>query len=449
MSTNIIIGSGLQVNKTATFSSDVIAQQFICSPVSQCAGIHVYGDTSYSSEIAFYNGTVETGTKIWEVGGTTANVTSSGNFFFIYSNIDSTNALTIETGSPMTINLLGKVYTPNTLTASNAIINNTLTANTATISTTLTANSIVATSASISDTLTVNTATVTTTLSSPNIVATSIQLNVTGSNPQGLSIIGVTGTSASDTATQIFFQSNASGVLTTHWQLGPNFATADPLDFWLYNNIGRYNVLQIHASIPQIDIISSVNITGSVTLTETLTANSIVATSASISDTLTVNTATVTTTLTASDITINNTLTVNTATITTTLTANDIVATSSISIQTLPTYSASLGDDASGTVTLSYLNLTSVVVLFISNVPTWSAGTYQSISITNPPNLPSYPLYNLIALQVETTTSTSFQFVNAFSSGSLTVISYTNVPSGSTLTLNPFSITYQVESSPA
>ena len=135
MSTNIIIGSGLQVNKTATFSSDVIAQQFICSPVSQGAGIHVYGDTSYSSEIAFYNGTVETGTKIWEVGGTTANVTSSGNFFFIYSNIDSTNALTIETGSPMTINLLGKVYTPNTLTASNAIINNTLTANTATIST--------------------------------------------------------------------------------------------------------------------------------------------------------------------------------------------------------------------------------------------------------------------------------------------------------------------------
>ncbi len=132
----------------------ITAQQFICSPVSQGAGVHVYGDSSYSAEIAFYEGTTGSGSKIWEIGGTTTSVVpASGNFFFIYSNLDSTNALTIETGSPMTINLLGNVYTPNTLTAS-------------------------------------------------DIVATSVQLNVTGSNPQGLSIIG---TPTSGDATQIFF----------------------------------------------------------------------------------------------------------------------------------------------------------------------------------------------------------------------------------------------------
>ena len=44
---------------------------------------------------------------------------TSGNFFFVYSNLDSSNALTIETGTPMTINLLGNVYTPNNIVANN------------------------------------------------------------------------------------------------------------------------------------------------------------------------------------------------------------------------------------------------------------------------------------------------------------------------------------------
>lgn len=106
---------------------------------------------------------------------------------------------------------------------------------------------------------------VTNSVTSNNIIATGLQLNVTGSNPQGLTI---NGTARSGNATQIFFQEEG----ITLWQLGPNYTSGDPQDFWLSNNISGYNTLQIHATLLLIEINSSINVSGSLTLTENLTA---------------------------------------------------------------------------------------------------------------------------------------------------------------------------------
>ena len=404
MSTNIIIGSGLQVNKTATFTTTLTASDIT---INNTLTVNT-ATVNYS-----LNATNSTGNIILEPQqieffnnspGSNFNIGCAGGNFYVYNGGTNSNVLEIN-------------YTND-----NVNINNVLTVNTATVTTTLTASDI-----TINNTLTVNTAAVTTTLTASNaIINTTLTVNenVTINATTLTFCLSIVGNSNTQAGTQVSYNDGT----TVEWMIGPNFSGGRGggvglYDFLFNNPYLGYNQIVIQHDNAIVDINSVLNVNQSINVTNTLTANSIVATSASISDTLTVNT----------------------ATISTTLTANSIVATSSISIQTLSTYSASLGDDATGIVTLSYLNLTSVVVLFISNVPTWSAGTYQSISITNPPNLSSYPLYNLIALQVETTTSTSFQFVNAFSSGSLTVISYTNVPSGSTLTLNPFSITYQVE----
>lgn len=352
--TNTLTTNNIVVNSVDLSSGTITAQQFVAVPSTQGAGIHVYGDSSYSAEIAFYDGTTSSGYKIWEVGGTTANVTStSGNFFFVYSNLDSSNALTIETGTPMTINLLGNVYTPNNLTINN----------------TLTVNSIVATSMQLNVTTgnqglsivvedeiyiteqnmfnlyevnvttsssgTTSTGTRTFTVSIPtgiynpidfastaqtaitnasssqgfgftytvtyNAATNQMTYSMTSIPPSGSSYSAsissvatstnfpeyVTGlptsysslpttvtphiTNPSNNSTQIFFQSNLNGTLTTHWQLGPAFNTDYQNDFWLFNNLGGYNVLQIHANTPQIDITSSITLIGNININTTLT----------------------------------------------------------------------------------------------------------------------------------------------------------------------------------
>jgi len=477
MSTNIIIGSGLQVNQTATFNSAIttIDQIQFFSNVSNfnvgspSGNFYIYNantsinvvDIDYSTNVISINGggitisatslsscltisgssNTEAGTQIffnnsstivWQIGPNFSGGRGSGvglNDFLFDNPLLGFNQIIIQHDNPIVdinsyLNVNESVTVTNTLTAASVVV-----------------TALSAENADITGSLQV--ASVSTFNSQVNIV-------VPAGGTSGLIISGSTSTNA---GTQIqFYQGTID-----QWYVGPNYSGNS--DFNIYNANLDVNMVQCHYN------------TNEVTINNTLNSNYIVCTQLNCNYSIQVydiaqnmsaiyintspnpqsqiefysNNSTLTTSTTYSNCNLgihlnnfylynitggilwNTDLLTNISTfyipidIANTLTANDIVASSSISIQTLPTYSATLGNDATGNVTLSYLNLESVVVLFINNVPTWSAGTYQSISIANPSGLPSYPLYNLIALQVETTSSTSFQFVNAVSSGTLLI----------------------------
>lgn len=229
-----------------------------------------------------------------------------------------------------------------------------------------------------------------------------IQLNVTGANPQGLTI---NGTSSSSNGTQIFFNESDSN----YWQLGCNFS--DSFDFYLYSAGTETNIIVIDSSS------NTINFNGNPTYSFTLNCNG--------------------------DLNITGVLSGTSATFTGNITVNGITP-------QLQSYNFTYGGDAAGfgTSTTYYIAFGNIVMLYVPLIQ-WTTGSNNYMSITLPVTTVNSIQDAVMATTLQNINSDFVAFTYMkISYGTSELKVYTNVPGISTNTVvqvSPGIVSYIVE----